>query len=170
MKSNLQTSFTVDKENNRIHVERTFAAPLKYVWAAWTQSELLDQWWAPSPWKAETKSMDFRPGGYWLYAMVSPEGEKHYGRADFESITPEREFIARDCFCDEEGVPDNNLPCNKWHITFHDQGDSTMVKAKLSFDTLKDLETIVAMGFQEGFAAAHENLDRYLAIQFPASN
>jgi hypothetical protein len=33
---------------------------------------------------------------------------------------------------------------------------------EVSFDTLQDLEKIVEMGFQEGFAAAHQNLDEVL--------
>jgi uncharacterized protein YndB with AHSA1/START domain len=60
MKSDLFMEFTVDKANSKVSVKREFAAPLQDVWAAWTESELLDQWWAPKPWKAKTKIMDFR--------------------------------------------------------------------------------------------------------------
>ena len=63
MKTSLVMNFSVDKENNRVNVVREFSAPVGKVWAAWTQQELLDQWWAPRPWKARTKSMDFREGG-----------------------------------------------------------------------------------------------------------
>jgi uncharacterized protein YndB with AHSA1/START domain len=55
--------FSVDKEHKRITVEKEFAAPKSEVWAAWTQSNLLDKWWAPKPWKSETKNMDFKEGG-----------------------------------------------------------------------------------------------------------
>jgi uncharacterized protein YndB with AHSA1/START domain len=48
-------NFVVDKQNNKVKVTREFAAPLSKVWAAWTQSELLDQWWAPKPWKAKQR-------------------------------------------------------------------------------------------------------------------
>jgi uncharacterized protein YndB with AHSA1/START domain len=57
-------------------VTREFDANSDLVWKAWTTAELLDQWWAPKPYRAETKSLDFREGGVWLYAMVSPENEK----------------------------------------------------------------------------------------------
>lgn len=80
MKSNLIFDFTVDKENKTIHVARRFDAEVPLVWQAWTTPELLDQWWGPEPWRAETKSMDFRVGGHWLYAMVGPEGEKHWSK------------------------------------------------------------------------------------------
>ena len=40
--------FVIDKENKQVRVTREFAAPLSKVWAAYTQSELLDRWWAPN--------------------------------------------------------------------------------------------------------------------------
>jgi uncharacterized protein YndB with AHSA1/START domain len=66
MNSNLLFDFTVNKEEKTIHITREFAASLELVWRAWTTPELLDQWWGPQPWRAETKTMDFRQGGYWL--------------------------------------------------------------------------------------------------------
>ena len=71
MSFNLAFDFSVNKENNTINVKRVFAAALPLVWDAYTNSEILDQWWAPKPWKARTKTMDFREGGHWLYAMGS---------------------------------------------------------------------------------------------------
>jgi len=156
-------NFSVDKQNKRILVERKFAAPLAQVWAAWTKSELLDRWWAPKPWKAHTRVMDFREGGYWLYAMESPEGEVHWSRADFKAIAPLKGFKAVDGFCDSEGVLSPNMPTNRWDTQFIESGDSTLVRVELTFDALADLETIIGMGFEEGFTAGLNNLDELLA-------
>ncbi|MDO1449403.1 SRPBCC domain-containing protein [Rhodocytophaga aerolata] len=162
MKSSLLMKFDVDKENNTINVGREFAAPLAKVWAAWTQSELLDQWWAPKPWKAKTKTMDFRDGGYWLYAMIGPQGEQHWARTDYQSITTLKGYLAIDGFCDEQGVINQELPQNKWQTNFTQNTDTTLVDIQLSFDTLADLEKIIEMGFKDGFIAALENLDELL--------
>jgi len=62
-----EASFEKDLKNKRLTVSRAFNAPLELVWKAWTESEILDQWWAPKPYRAETKSMDFRKGGMWAY-------------------------------------------------------------------------------------------------------
>lgn len=159
-------NFEVDKPNNQILVDRSFNAPLDLVWSAWTEAEILDQWWAPKPWKAESLHMDFREGGYWLYAMVGPEGERHYSRADYMAIVPHRAFTAVDGFCDKDGNPNNDLPSNTWENTFEDRGDATLVHIRLTFDSLEDLEKIIEMGFREGFTAGLENLDQYIASQF----
>ncbi|MDO1449334.1 SRPBCC domain-containing protein [Rhodocytophaga aerolata] len=162
MNSSLSMNFSVDKKNRKITVEREFAASLSQVWAAWTRSDLLDQWWAPKPWKAKTKLMNFTEGGYWLYAMVGPEGETHWARMDYQSIKALKEFTAMEGFCDSQGVITQELPQNKWHTRFNQAAEATLVLIELTFDSLADLEKILEMGFKEGFSSALENLDELL--------
>jgi uncharacterized protein YndB with AHSA1/START domain len=154
--------FSIDKENRKISVERQFAAPISKVWAAWTDSMLLDQWWAPKPWKTRTKKMDFRVGGYWLYAMVGPQGEEHYGIDEYISIVLGKSFTGLDAFSDSEGNINKDLPQNKWEVNFVEHSGATFMKIDLSFDQLEDLEKIVEMGFKEGFTSALDNLDELL--------
>lgn len=165
MNSNLVFDFSVNKENKTITVKREFAAPLQKVWAAWTQSELLDQWWAPKPWKAETKTMDFRTGGHWLYVMVGPEGEKHWSRADYKSVDAPKSFSALDAFTDENGNISPDMPRSVWDNSFNSNGDTTMVNIVIKYDKLEDLEKYIEMGFKEGFTMGLENLDELLASQ-----
>lgn len=155
--------FTVDKENNKIKVERSFAAPIEKVWAAWTQRELLDQWWAPKPYVAKTKSMDFSVGGFWLYCMVGPKGETHWARADYQSIDTLKSYSALDAFCDENGTLNTDFPRSSWHNTFSEDSGSTVVHIEITHKKLADLEMILEMGFKEGFTAALENLDAIFA-------
>lgn len=162
MKSNLVFDFTVNKENNTIHVNREFDANLKLVWKAWTTSEILDQWWAPKPWKAETKIMNFKVGGHWLYAMVSPEGEKHWNKVSYISIENEKSFTAKDGFCDENGKINPDFPQNVWENQFSPKEEQTLVNIKLTFETLEDLEKIIEMGFKEGFTMGLNQLDELL--------
>lgn len=154
--------FEVNKDAKQINVDREFNAPLPMVWSAWTESELLDQWWAPKPWHARTKSMDFRPGGSWLYAMIGPDGETHWSKAEFKTIETEKNFSALDGFCDENGTINTDMPRSLWENTFSEKGDSTLVNIVITYDKLADLEQTLSMGFQEGFTAGLENLDTYL--------
>ncbi|MXN92251.1 SRPBCC domain-containing protein [Flavobacterium sp. Sd200] len=165
MKSNLLMNFTVDKDSKKVKVEREFAASVEKVWAAWTQKEILDQWWAPKPWKAETKTLDFTVGGYWLYAMVGPEGEKHWARADYKTIDIQKSFSAQDAFCDEDGNVNTEWPRSVWTNTFNGSGDLTNVTIEITYDELADLEKTIEMGFKEGFTAGLENLDEVLERQ-----
>ena len=69
-----QTTISKDAAARQLTVVREFQAPVEQVWKAWTEPSLLDEWWAPRPWKAITKRMDFQPGGTWLYVMAGPNG------------------------------------------------------------------------------------------------
>ncbi len=154
-------NFSVDKDNMIIKVDREFAAPLREVWKAWTDSKILDQWWAPKPWNARTRSMDFRNGGQWLYAMQGPEGEMQWSRADYHNIIPEKEFSLDDAFCDSEGKIDTSYPQSKWRVKFIPGGNSTVVNIEIHYNSTSDIDRYLEMGFKEGFAAAMDNLDEY---------
>ena len=165
MKQNNQTNITKDLANKKVMVTREFDAPVELVWKAWTESKILDQWWAPKPWKAKTKSMDFREGGTWFYSMVGPNGEESHCRADFKKIVPNKNYSGDDAFCDENGKILSDPPGMFWDVTFNPSGSGTRVDVVITFKTEEDLKKIMEMGFQEGFTAAHGNLDELLAKQ-----
>ena len=163
MNTNLKFDFSVNKETYTVHVKRAFAANLATVWKAWTTAEILDQWWAPKPYRAETKVLDFKVGGEWRYAMVSPEGEKHWCKAVYESINPEHSYAYTDAFTDENGNITDVFPGSHWTNTFTNEGDTTLVNIVIKHNNLADLEQIIEMGFKEGFTAGLNNLDEVLA-------
>jgi len=162
METKNKTLFTKDLENKKIIVEREFSAPVESVWKAWTDSDLLDQWWAPKPWRAETKSMDFRTGGFWLYAMKGPDNEVHWARVDYKSIEKLKNFQAADYFCDENGNKNDELPNMNWDNQFSKTADGTRVVVNISFKSEADIRAILDMGFKEGFEMALGNLDELL--------
>lgn len=106
--------------------------------------------------------MDFREGGYWLYAMVGPEGEEHWSRADYRNIQFRKKFTGFDAFTDSEGKVNRDLPESKWEVTFTDKGQLTLVEFHISYDDLTQLEATIKMGFKEGLAMAMEGLDELL--------
>ncbi len=162
MKNNRTTIFNLDKKNNKIHIEHNFSVHLVKVWIAFTDSKMLDQWWAPKPWKARTEKMDFSEGGKWLYVMMGPKGDKHWGRTDYKTIIPQESFTALDGFCNSKGELIQDLPQIHWSTYFKEDNNLTKVNFDLTFNTLDDLEKLLEMGMKEGFTAALENLDSIL--------
>jgi uncharacterized protein YndB with AHSA1/START domain len=158
-----ETIFEKDVANKKIIVVREFDAPVEQVWKAWTKSELLDQWWAPRPWKAVSRSMDFRDGGSWLYYMEGPDGSRHHCIVEYKSIKPGKSFTCTDAFTDENGNINNTFPSMNWDCDFSESGAGTKVEIQITFASEADMEKILEMGFSEGFAMAHKNLDELLA-------
>lgn len=166
MNSNLKFDFTVDKKDNTVHVQREFDATLDLVWEAWTDPQILDQWWAPKPYRAETKSMDFREGGTWLYSMISPEGEAHWCKADYREIEHRQSYSYTDNFCDENGNVGELFPNSSWKNVFSEQSGKTSVNITIRYESLEMLEKVIGFGFREGFTMALQNLDRYIGAKF----
>ncbi|QDH80709.1 SRPBCC domain-containing protein [Echinicola soli] len=163
MKTKLAFDFLVDKEANTMSIKKEFAANRQLVWDCFTKSELLDQWFAPEPYTAQTKHMNFTEGGYWLFAMISPEGEQHWSRLDFQHIQPTDHYTAVDVFCDENGKPNPDLPQGNWKTSFANSADTTTVDILISYGSLEDLEAIVKMGMQEGLTQTLEQLEVLLS-------
>jgi uncharacterized protein YndB with AHSA1/START domain len=155
-----------DPSNKALHITRAFKAPLQKVWKAWTDPKILDQWWAPGPWKNTTHHMDFREGGYWLYSMTGPSGDKHYCKGDFESILFEDSIKYLCHFCDEEGNNNPDFPPMHWTIHFLPKDErSSSIEVTLTMPDPNGLKMLVEQGFKEGFTMGLENLDRVLASQ-----
>jgi uncharacterized protein YndB with AHSA1/START domain len=162
MKHNLSYDFSVDKENKKITIKRAFAANQDLVWDAFTKKEILDQWWAPKPWKVKTKLMDLRNGGQWLYAMVSPDGEEHWSLVEYVNVAPVTRFTGKDAFTDSDGNINKEMPRSKWEVTFTGKEAHTIVDFHISYDDLAQLEATIAMGFKEGITMTMEVLDELL--------
>lgn len=159
------SNVTVNKDvnNKKITVVREFDAPVEAVWKAWTQKELLDQWWAPKPYKAKTRMLDFREGGQWIYAMVGPDGDESWVCVDFFKIDVNKSFTAEDYFCNEKGERTNDLPGMFWNNVFTSTGSGSKVSVELTFRSAEDLNKILELGFEEGYLSALGNLDDLLA-------
>lgn len=162
MRNEILFDFTVNKENNTINIKRDFAANLNLVWDAWTKPELLDQWWAPKPYRIKTKSLDFREGGMWLYAMISPENEILWCKADYKIIELFKQLSWLDAFCDENGIENSGKPRSLYRHIFTETNGITTVTINLQHESLADVELMIQMGFKEGLTMAFNNLDEFL--------
>jgi len=156
-------NFTKDLANKKLHIVRTFNAPQEKIWKAWTDSTILDQWWGPKPWHIETKIMDFKPGGQWLYAMVGPDGSKHWSKVVFNTIEAPHSFATTNFFCDEDGNANQEfLGESYWLVKMEENNAVTTVNVTLTFDDVARLEKLVAMGFEGGFTICLQQLEELL--------
>ena len=87
-------------------VTRVFAAPVERVWKAWTDSELVMQWWGPTGFTCPVARMEFREGGVSLVCMRAPReagGQDMYNTWTYEKIDSMNRFVYVNRFSDKDG-------------------------------------------------------------------
>lgn len=117
----------------------------------------------PRTFTTKTKSMDFKPGGHWHYAMIGPDGTHYWSRLDYQTIRPIDNYTAFDAFTDESGAVNPDLPSARWDVTFSTVAQGTLVESVISYNSSEDLDKIIQMGMQEGMASTLERLDELVA-------
>lgn len=162
MNSNLLFDFYVNKENKVIHIEREFEANLELVWEAWTTAKLLDQWCAPNPYRTETKALDFREGGFWHYAIVSPEGNKHWSRYDYKDIEFQKSVTELRGFSDEIGTVNPDFPRTECTVIFSETDGKTRVSMTEKYGSPEMFEKMATDSHKNGFSSHLKNLDNLL--------
>ena len=158
--------FEPDLAAKKIHIIREFNAPIEKVWRAYTDPDLLRKWIAPKPWTVVPKIADFTVGGVWQYAMVSPEGHKHWVYDKFISIENCSAISSIGMSCDADGNPDTNGSKTYVETKFSSiEGNRTKVDSVITFDDEATIKWFVEGGFKEGTTMALEQLDELLASE-----
>src|SRR5688572_7801494 len=138
-----------DLANKMITITKHFNAKQDAVWQAWTKKEILDKWWAPKPWRAETKKLEFKEGGFWHYAMIGPDNERSYGKFTYTKINAPKNYEGTDTFTDEKGFVNTDMPQVNWKCEFRSSGAGTDVKITISAKSVGELSKLLDMGFEE---------------------
>jgi uncharacterized protein YndB with AHSA1/START domain len=158
--------FETDLTAKKILIIREFNAPIEKVWRAWTEAALIEKWIAPKPWKAMFKTLDFTVGGVSLYAMIGPEGQKHWVYDEFTAIAHGSSFSQAGAFCDAEGNPATEGPKSYKDTKFYAiDGNRTKVDSTLTFEDEATIKWFVEGGFKEGTAMTLDQLDELLAAE-----
>jgi uncharacterized protein YndB with AHSA1/START domain len=158
----LRFDFVASDDKHTITVKREFAAKRQLVWDCHTKSELLDQWFAPKGLTTQTKHMDFREGGYWHYAMITPDNQKFWNRLDYKRIQPIDGYTAKDGFCDETGTVNADMPSADWDVSFSDLNEHTLVTTIVQYGSSDALQSALNMGLKDGLSSTLERLDELL--------
>ena len=80
-------------ESRTVTIEKTFKAPLKVVWDAWTESEQIVKWWAPNGMDVKVEEHDFSVGGKWRYTMMMPNGSEFISQGIYKEIIEQEKIV-----------------------------------------------------------------------------
>ena len=130
-------------------ISRIIDAPRERVFKAWTDPELLKQWFAPLPYTTPVAELDVRPGGANLIVMRGPDGNDLPNRGVYLEVVKNEKLVITDAYT--EAWEPSEKPFMTVIVTFENEGGKTKYTARVRHWTVSDRETHEKMGFHQGW-------------------
>jgi uncharacterized protein YndB with AHSA1/START domain len=158
------TSVEKNPQARTMTITAQFEAPVDRVWRIWSEPRELERWWGPPTHPATVVDHDLTAGGGVTYFMTGPEGQKYRGWWRVIDVQAPHLLEFEDGFADDAGNPSSDLPTTAVRVTLTEFGTrSTRMEIESTFPSLQAMEQILAMGMEEGMAAALGQIDQLLA-------
>lgn len=139
-----------------IVITTVFRAPRARVWRAYTEPDLIKQWWGPRYLTTNIDRMDVRQGGVWRFVQKAPDGKEYGFHGVFhELLRPERIVQTWEW----EGMPGHP------HLEiahFEEKDGKTTVTAIAVFETVEDRDGMMSSGMEMGVNEGAERLSELL--------
>ena len=160
------TVTAVDKDADQLTMTITteLDAPVARAWELWSDPRQLERWWGPPTYPATFVDHDLTPGGTCTYFMTGPEGDQPHGWWRVVAVEPPHRLEFEDGFADENGahLPDQPVMVMRLDLADRAGGGSTMT-ISTRFASVADMDQILAMGMEEGFTEALNQIEAVLA-------
>lgn len=140
---------------------RLINAPRAKVYRAWTDPELLKQWFAPKPYTTPIVEIDVRPGGSAYFVMRGPDGKDLPNRGVYLEVVPNEKLVSTDAYV--AAWEPSEKPFMTLILTFEDEGGKTRYTARVRHWTVADREAHEKMGFHEGWGICADQLEALVA-------
>lgn len=114
-------------------IERVFDAPRELVWKAWTDPEMLRQWWGPNNVKIPECVVELRVGGKFYIVMEAGEamgpykGTKWPMLAEFTVVEPNSK-LSYNAQAWTEGQKEGTMIDQTTELTLAEENDKTKLK------------------------------------------
>ena len=157
------TSVQKDPVALTMTVTSEFDAAVDRAWELWADPRQLERWWGPPTYPATFVDHDLVPGGRVSYFMTGPDGDKPHGWWKVLTVDAPRRLEFEDGFADDAGEPDPKMPTMIMRVSLDERpGGGTRMVIETTFPSTEAMEQLIAMGMEEGMAAALGQIDGLL--------
>lgn len=146
----------ITPSDREIRTERVFDAARDRVWRAYTEPDLIRQWWGRGN-QLVIERFEFERGGHWRFVEHSAQGV-HGFEGRFREITPKDRIVMT---FEWDGMPAYVILET---VEFQDAGDGrTRIVTTSLFHTNEERDGMMAAGMEQGLNESYAALDRVLA-------
>jgi uncharacterized protein YndB with AHSA1/START domain len=138
-------------------ITRVIDAPREKVFKAWTDPELLKQWFAPLPYTAPIAELDVRPGGANLIVMRDPQGNDLPNRGVYLEVVKNERLVFTNAYT--KAWEPSEKPFMTVILTFENESGKTKYTALVRHWTVADRETHEKMGLYQGWGQCADQLE-----------
>jgi uncharacterized protein YndB with AHSA1/START domain len=152
---------TVERASDReLVVARTFNAPARIVFDAWTQPELLKRWWAP---KSRGVTLfhceaDVRVGGAYRYVFGRDAANAMAFSGVYKEVVPHSRVVMTQIFEPMRSVGEAIVTA-----TFEEKDGKTRLVLHQLFPSKEALDGAVASGMEHGMRESYDQLEAVVA-------
>ena len=156
---------------NEVTLEKTYEAPAKKVWQAWTNPEMLKQWWGPKNVTIPECEIDLRVGGKFYIVMEATEGMGQFKgtkwpmMAKFTAVKPNSKLSYRANAWTEGAAKEETTIDQSTDVTLTEEKGKTTVKVKAVIHNPKTAPKMAVEGMIYGFSEQLDKLDTFLTTQ-----
>ncbi len=150
-----ETEFVIEPGRQDIIVTRVFDAPREVVFKAFSDPDLIPNWWGPRRYTTEIDRMEVKPGGLWRFINRDPDGNVYAFKGVYHDVVaPERVILTFEF----EGMPGQ---VSLETATFEEVEGKTRFVGVSVFQSVEDRDAMVQSGMEEG---ARETYDRLAEV------
>jgi uncharacterized protein YndB with AHSA1/START domain len=152
----IDSASTASVEERELVLTRLIDAPREKLFRAWTEPELLRQWFAPLPYTTPTAELDVRPGGSSLIVMRAPDGADTPLTGVYLEVISNERLVFTNAYT--KAWEPSDKPFMTVILTFEDEGGKTRYTARARHWTVADREAHEKMGFHQGWGKCADQL------------
>ena len=151
-----KTAPETTSSDRELVLSRIIDAPRERVFKAWTDPELLKQWFAPLPYTTPVAELDFRPGGANLIVMRDSAGNEFPNRGVYLEVVKNERIVFTNAYT--KAWEPSEKPFMTAILTFEDEDGKTKYTARVLHWTVADREAHEKMGFHQRWGQCAEQL------------
>src|SRR4051812_7587117 len=153
MTAAVETAPATDRE---LVLTRVIDAPREKLFRAWTDAELLKQWFAPLPYTTPVAELDVRPGGANTIVMRGPDGNDLPNRGVYLEVVENERLVFTDAYT--KAWEPSPKPFMTVILTFEDEAGTERSANRVSRWAVAVREAQEKMGFLEGWGRSTDHL------------